>query len=61
MNTKTMEQFELIDDTILCMVEGGVAWWVIPAGVFVYGVVAGYTDEKCIMDNGKHWYCAKLP
>lgn len=58
MDMKTMEQFKILTaDNI----EGGLVWWAIPAGVFAYGTLAGYTDEKCKMDNGKHWYCAKLP
>ncbi|MGX7776284.1 bacteriocin class II family protein [Streptococcus pluranimalium] len=61
MNTKTMEQFNTLNADKLATVEGGLAWWVVPAGVTIYGIVAGYTDEKCIMDNGKHWYCAELP
>ncbi|GGE28986.1 ComC/BlpC family leader-containing pheromone/bacteriocin [Streptococcus himalayensis] len=61
MNKKNIAQFELIDDDTLRTVEGGLVWWAVPAAGVVYGIVAGYTDEKCIMDNGKHWYCTKLP
>lgn len=51
----------MLNADTLATIEGGLAWWVIPAAATIYGVVAGYTDEKCIMDNGKHWYCAELP
>ncbi|WP_449461285.1 ComC/BlpC family leader-containing pheromone/bacteriocin [Streptococcus suis] len=61
MNTRTIEEFKTLNADVLETVEGGLVWWAIPAGVTIYGIVAGYTDEKCIMDNGKHWYCAKLP
>lgn len=60
MDKRDITQFESIDNNTLCVIEGGLVWWV-PVGVIAYGVVAGYTDEKCIMDNGKHWYCTKLP
>lgn len=60
MNRNAFEQFNQLDTEILASIEGGIVWWAIPAGVLAYGAIAGYTDEKCIMDNGKHWYCTKL-
>ncbi|MBJ8326062.1 Blp family class II bacteriocin [Streptococcus pacificus] len=59
MNKKTVNKFETIDNDVLSTVEGGIVGWLL-GGAFVYGVIAGYTDEKCIMDKGKHWYCTNL-
>lgn len=59
MNT-TMTQFDSINSEKLADIEGGIAEWVVIGGVVLYGIVAEYTDEKCIMDKGKHWYCTKL-
>lgn len=52
---------KVLDEDTLSDIEGGIAWWVGPAGAFAYGILAGYTDEKCTIDNGNHWYCIKLP
>ena len=52
---------KILDEDTLSDIEGGIAWWVGPAGFFAYGILAGYTDEKCMIDNGNHWYCVKLP
>ena len=57
MNTQTIATFDLMDEAALAGVEGGVNPLI---GVFVYGIVVGYTNEKCQMDNGNHWYCMRI-
>ena len=52
---------KILDEDTLSDIEGGIAWWLGPAGAFAYGILAGYTDEKCMIDNGNHWYCIKMP
>ena len=59
MNTEMMVRFEVIDADRLASVEGG-GVGVIMGSIILYGVVAGYTDEKCKMDKGRHWYCIKI-
>ena len=54
-----MVRFEVLDADRLASVEGG-GVGVIMGGIILYGVVAGYTDEKCKMDKGRHWYCIKI-
>ena len=40
---------KILDEDTLSDIEGGIAWWLGPAGAFAYGILAGYTDEKCMI------------
>lgn len=59
MHIKDLQDTEVLCRARLSEVVGGDGG-VTAALLFSYGVIVGYTNEKCKMDKGKHWYCIKV-
>ncbi|WP_438838603.1 bacteriocin class II family protein [Streptococcus pluranimalium] len=61
MNTKTMEQFEVMDEMVLSTIEGGDGGasllWFLVGGVYSY--YANEATASC-RKNPKQWHCVNI-
>lgn len=59
MNANNLKNVEILDYSHLSRITGGDGG--LSAAILVgYGILIGYTNEKCRIDKGKHWYCIKV-